>query len=77
MALGFAADLRDGLPEVQVSTLLGRAPLNVGQALHPAIANSELVVLRRVGQSSVQVADRFNLEIRQFLRRLNHNLAQR
>lgn len=83
MALACAADLRDVLPEVQVPTLLlygdedVRAPLSVGQALHAAIPHSELVVMPRVGHvSSVEAAERLNLEIRQFLRRLNHDLAQ-
>jgi pimeloyl-ACP methyl ester carboxylesterase len=83
MALACAADLRDVLPEVQVPTLLlygdedVGAPLSVGQALHAAIPHSERVVMPRVGHvSSVEAAERFNLEIRQFLRRLNHDLAQ-
>jgi pimeloyl-ACP methyl ester carboxylesterase len=83
MALACTADLRDMLPEMHVPTLLlygdedVRAPLSVGQALHAAIPNSELVVMPRVGHvSSVQAAELFNLEIRQFLRRLNHDLSQ-
>ena len=78
MALACAADLRDVLHQVQVPTLLlygdqdVRAPLSVGQALRAAIPNSELVIMPGVGHvSSVEAADRFNLEIRQFLRRLN------
>ena len=83
MALACTADLRDMLPEMHVPTLLlygdedVRAPLSVGQALHAAIPHSELVVMPRVGHvSSVEAAERFNLEIRQFLRRLNHDLTQ-
>jgi pimeloyl-ACP methyl ester carboxylesterase len=78
MALACAADLREVLPQVQVPTLLlyreqdVRAPLSVGQALRAAIPHSELVVMPGVGHvSSVEAADRFNLEIRQFHRRLN------
>lgn len=76
MALACTADLRDVLPEVQVPTLLlygeedVRAPLSVGQALHAAIPHSDLVVLPGVGHvSSVEAAERFNLEVRPFLRR--------
>lgn len=78
MALACAVDLRDVLHQVQVLTLLlygdqdVRAPLSVGQALRAAIPKSELVIMPGVGHvSSVEAADRFNLEIRQFLRRLN------
>jgi pimeloyl-ACP methyl ester carboxylesterase len=83
MARACAADLRDVLPQVQVPTLLLygdqdlRAPLSVGQALHAAIPNSKLVIMPGVGHvSSVEAAEQFNVEVRQFLRRLNHDLAQ-
>jgi pimeloyl-ACP methyl ester carboxylesterase len=76
MALACAADLRDVLPQVQVPTLLlygdqdVRAPLGVGHALHAAIPNSDLIVMPGVGHvSSVEAADRFNREVRQFLQR--------
>jgi pimeloyl-ACP methyl ester carboxylesterase len=79
MALACAVDLRDVLPQVQVPTLLlygdedMRAPPSVGHALHAAIPNSKLVVMPGVGHvSSVEAADRFNLEVRQFLRRLDN-----
>ena len=76
-------DLRDVLPQVQVPTLLlygdedVRAPISVGRALHAAIPNSKLVIMHGVGHvSSVEAAEQFNLEVRQFLRRINHNFAQ-
>jgi pimeloyl-ACP methyl ester carboxylesterase len=78
MAYAFAeADLRDVLPRVDVPTLLLygdsdlRTPLSVAQRLHAAIPDSRLVVLEGVGhQSNVEAADRFNTEVRSFLRRL-------
>jgi pimeloyl-ACP methyl ester carboxylesterase len=46
-----------------------RAPLNVAEALHAAIPGSRLVVLAGVGHvSSIEAAERFNSEIRHFLR---------
>ena len=76
MARSFAeADLRDVLPRIGVPTLLlygdqdVRAPLNVAEDLHAAIPGSTLVVLPGVGHvSSVEAADRFNAELRAFLR---------
>jgi len=76
MATAFAeADLRDVLPTIEIPTLLlygdedARAPLDVAEALHAAIRGSKLVVLPGVGHiSSVEGADRFNDEIRAFLR---------
>jgi pimeloyl-ACP methyl ester carboxylesterase len=69
------ADLRDVLPRVRVPTLLlygdqdVRAPLSVAEDLHAAIPTSTLVVLAGVGHvSSVEAADRFNAEVRTFLR---------
>jgi pimeloyl-ACP methyl ester carboxylesterase len=75
MARSFAeADLRDVLPHIEVPTLLlhgdkdVRAPLRVAEALHTAIPHSRLVVLPGVGHvSSIEAADRFNREIRDFL----------
>jgi len=68
------ADLRDALP-VGVPTLLlhggadVRSPLDVAQALHAAIPSSRLVVLPGVGHmSSVEAPERFNREVRAFLR---------
>ena len=70
------------LPDVHVPTLLlyvdedVRAPPSVGQALQAAIPNSELVVMPGGSCSSVEAAERFNLKIRQSLRRLHHDFAQ-
>ena len=69
------ADLRDVLPRVDVPTLLlsgdedARAPLSVAEALHTAISTSRLVVMPGVGHmSSVEAGERFNAEVRMFLR---------
>ncbi len=69
------ADLRDVLPRIDVPTLLlygdsdVRAPLNVAEDLHAAIPTSQLVVMPGVGHvSSVEAAERFNAEVRSFLR---------
>jgi pimeloyl-ACP methyl ester carboxylesterase len=69
------ADLRDALPGVDVPTLLlcgdrdVRAPLSVGRALHAAIPGAALVVLDGVGHvSPVEAPERFNREVRSFLR---------
>ncbi len=76
MARSFAeADLRDVLPRIDVPTLLlygdkdVRAPLNVAEDLHAAIPTSRLVVMPGVGHvSNVEAAERFNAEVRAFLR---------
>lgn len=76
MARSFAeADLRDVLPRIDVPTLLlygdkdVRAPLTVAEDLHAAIPGSRLAVLPGVGHvSSVEAAERFNAEVRAFLR---------
>jgi pimeloyl-ACP methyl ester carboxylesterase len=76
MALAVAeADLRDVLPLIAIPTLLlygdedVRAPLDVAEALHASIPGSKLAVLHGVGHiSSVEGADRFNDEVRAFLR---------
>lgn len=76
MALAFAeADLRDVLPLIEIPTLLlygdedVRAPLDVADAIHESIPGSKLVVLTGVGHiSTVEAADRFNNEVRAFLR---------
>jgi pimeloyl-ACP methyl ester carboxylesterase len=78
MARSFTeADLRDVLPRIDVPTLLlygdedARAPLTVAKDLHHAIPRSELVVMPGVGHvSSVESGERFNDEVRRFLRAL-------
>jgi pimeloyl-ACP methyl ester carboxylesterase len=69
------ADLRDALPGIDAPTLLlygdqdTRAPLSVARALHEAIPDAELRVLPGVGHvSNVEAPDRFNEEVRRFLR---------
>lgn len=69
------ADLRDVLPRIDVPTLLLHgdqdvsAPLNVAEALHAAIPTSRLVVMPDVGHmSNVESGDRFNAEVRTFIR---------
>jgi pimeloyl-ACP methyl ester carboxylesterase len=69
------ADLRDALPGITVPTLLlygaedTRAPLPVAHALHEAIPRSELRVLPGVGHmSNIEAPDRFDAEVRRFLR---------
>jgi pimeloyl-ACP methyl ester carboxylesterase len=69
------ADLRDVLARIAVPTLLlygdedVRAPLTVAQDLHTKIPASKLVVMPGVGHmSSVEAAERFNTEVRGFLR---------
>lgn len=68
-------DLRDVLPRIAVPTLLlhgaedVRAPLNVAQDFHAGIPGSGLVILEGVGHvSPVEAADRFDAEVRAFLR---------
>ena len=70
------ADLRDILPRITVPTLLlygdndVRAPLTVAQDLHARIPGSRLAVMPGVGHmSSVEAPERFNVEVRGFLRR--------
>lgn len=75
MARSFAeADLRDVLAHIEVPSLLlygdkdVRSSLNVAEAIHAAIPNSRLVVMPGVGHvSSVEAAERFNTEVRDFL----------
>lgn len=69
------ADLRDVLPRIRVPALLlygdrdVRASLTVAEDLHAAIPTSTLVVLPGVGHvSSVEAPERFNTEVRTFLR---------
>ncbi len=77
MLQGFAeADLRDVLPRIQVPTLLlygdadRRSPLDtVARDLNARIPGSRLVVLPGVGhQLDMEAPDRFNAEVRAFLR---------
>ena len=77
MVQGFAeADLRDMLPRIQVPTLLlygdadQRSPLQVvARDLHAKIPGSRLVVMPGVGhQCDMEAPDRFNAEVRSFLR---------
>lgn len=70
-----AADLRDVLPHIEVPTLLlygdvdMRSPLVVAEELHAQIPGSRLVVMPGVGHlSNIEAADRFNVEVRAFLR---------
>lgn len=75
IARGFAAaDLREVLPAIAVSTLLlwgevdKRAPLSVAQDLHARIPGSRLVVLPGVGHlCNVEAPEAFNAEVRAFL----------
>jgi pimeloyl-ACP methyl ester carboxylesterase len=69
------ADLRDGLPRIAVPTLLiwgdedVRSPLTVAQDLRARIPGSRLVVIHGAGHlSHVEAAERFNAEVRTFLR---------
>jgi pimeloyl-ACP methyl ester carboxylesterase len=76
MSRSFAeADVRDVLPRIEVPVLLVygdkdvRAPLPVADALHAAIPHSKLVVLDGAGHiANVEAAERFNAELRAFLR---------
>ena len=76
MALAFGkADLRDILPRIDVPTLLLygdkdiRSPLSVAEDLHAKIPTSRLVVMPGVGHvSNMEAAERFNAEVRGFLR---------
>ncbi len=46
-----------------------RAPLDIARALHAAIPGSRLVVLDGAGhQPNMEAADRFNAELRAFVR---------
>jgi len=65
------------LPRIRVPTLLLygdediRAPLAVADDLHHAIPGSELVVMPGVAHmSSVEAGERWNAEVRRFLRQL-------
>lgn len=69
------ADLRDVLPRIEVPTLLiygeadRRSPVLVAKEIHAQIPASVLVVLPGVGHLiNFEAADRFNSEVRSFLR---------
>jgi pimeloyl-ACP methyl ester carboxylesterase len=69
------ADLREWLPRMHVPTLLlyggadRRSPPTVGEAIGAAVPRSELVVLPAVRHAChIEAADRFNHEVRRFLR---------
>jgi pimeloyl-ACP methyl ester carboxylesterase len=69
------ADLRDVLPRIDVPTLLlcgeedMRAPRHVWEALHSGIRGSKLVLIPGVGHViDIEAAERFNAEVRAFLR---------
>ena len=69
------ANLRDVLPRITVPTLLvygdsdARAPVSLAEDLHARIPASKLVVILGAGhQSNMEAADRFNSEVRNFLR---------
>lgn len=73
------ADLRDVLPRIEVPTLLlygeadQRSPLPVARELHARIPRSTLVVLPGVGHLvNFEAADRFDHEVRSFLREHEH-----
>jgi pimeloyl-ACP methyl ester carboxylesterase len=77
MVQSFAeADLCEVLPRIRVPTLLlygdadRRSPVDVvARELHDQIPGSRLVVLAEVGhQLDMEAADRFNAEVREFLR---------
>lgn len=76
MVRGLAeADLRDVLPHIKVPTLLlygdmdVRSPVSIGEALHTQIPGSKLVVTPGAGHvSNFEAPERFNAEVRSFLR---------
>jgi pimeloyl-ACP methyl ester carboxylesterase len=70
-------DLRDVLPAIGVPTLLlygdadQRSPLNVAEDLRDSIPTSRLVVMAGLGHESyLESPERFNAEVRSFLRSL-------
>ena len=71
------ADLREVLPRINVPTLLlygdkdVRSPLNVAEDLHAQIPGSRLAVIPGVGHlCDVEAPERFNAEVRRFLRQI-------
>jgi pimeloyl-ACP methyl ester carboxylesterase len=74
MARASAVDLREVLPHIGIPTLLVygdhdvRAPLSIADALHAAIAGSELIVLRGTGHlCNMEAPHQFNAALRAFL----------
>lgn len=70
------ADLRDSLSFIEVPTLLlygeadQRSPLHVARELHSRIKTSKLVVMPGIGHViNAEAPEKFNLEIRRFLKR--------
>jgi len=68
-------DARDILPQIKVPTLLlygdkdVRSPLEVAREMHAKIPGSTLVVMEGVGhEADMEAPDRFNAEVRRFLR---------
>jgi pimeloyl-ACP methyl ester carboxylesterase len=75
-AFGSKADLRDVLPRISIPTLLlygdqdVRSPVSVGEDPHAKIPGSKLVIIPGVGHlCDVEAAERFNAEVRSFLRK--------
>jgi pimeloyl-ACP methyl ester carboxylesterase len=73
------ADLREVLPTIEVPTLLVygtedvRAPRDVAEGMHAAIRGSTLVMIDGAGHvPNVDAPDRFELEVRSFLRSVDH-----
>ena len=69
------ADLRAALPSIEAPTMLiygvedKRSPPSVARDLHRRIPNSHLVMLPGLGhESALEDPDRFNVEVRAFLR---------
>jgi pimeloyl-ACP methyl ester carboxylesterase len=70
------ADLRDVLPRIDVPTLLlygeddKRSPVSIGEELHAKIPGSAFVVVPGAGHMvNLEAPERFNDEVRSFLRR--------
>lgn len=73
------ADLRDVLASITVPVVLlygdadQRAPLEVAHDLHAQIPDAKLVILEGVGHvSNIEAAERFDAELRVFLRAAEH-----
>lgn len=68
-------DARDILPQIKIPTLLlyggkdVRSPMDVAKEMHASIPGSTLVVMEGIGhESDMEAPDRFNSEVRRFLR---------
>ena len=77
------ANLRDVLSDITMPTLLiwgdkdVRSPLSVGDDLRARISRSRLVVIESAGHlSHVEAAERFNAEVRGFLRAVDSGVGQ-